>query len=122
MHDVALLHQQLFCLGTYCFDDGVGEEFFAVEAGDAFVEVDTGYISYSEGGVILDVGEEHTGKARHLEDWYSRRGGKTSVYDNTANAGLKLESQMDTSIVGSERDAASERRQTKRLQYRCDVL
>lgn len=42
VHDIALLHQQLFRFGAYCFNDRVGEEFLAVEAGDALVEVDAG--------------------------------------------------------------------------------
>jgi len=41
--DIALFHEQLLGLGAYCFDDRVGEEFFLVEPGDAFVEVDTGW-------------------------------------------------------------------------------
>ena len=42
VHDIALLHQQLFRLGAYRFDDGVGEELLLVQAGDAFVEVYAG--------------------------------------------------------------------------------
>lgn len=42
VHDIALLHQQLFRLGADGLDDRVGEELFAVEAGDALIEIDTG--------------------------------------------------------------------------------
>lgn len=42
VHDIALLHQQLFCFGAYGFDDGVGEELLSVQAGDAFVKVYAG--------------------------------------------------------------------------------
>jgi hypothetical protein len=41
--DIALTHQQLFCLGAYRFDNRLGKEFLLVEAGDAFVEVDRRY-------------------------------------------------------------------------------
>lgn len=43
VHDIALLHQQLFRLGADGLDDRVGEELFAVEAGDALIEIDTGW-------------------------------------------------------------------------------
>lgn len=39
---ITLLHQKLFCLGTYCFDDRVGEQLFLVQACNTLVEVDTG--------------------------------------------------------------------------------
>ncbi len=42
MYHVALLHQQLFCLGTYCFDDRLGEEVLFVQAFYAFIEIDRG--------------------------------------------------------------------------------
>lgn len=42
VHHIAFLHQQLFRLGAYRLDDGVGEELFSVEACDAFVEVYAG--------------------------------------------------------------------------------
>lgn len=42
VHDIALLHQELFCLGAYCLDDRVGEKFFFVEASNALIEVDGG--------------------------------------------------------------------------------
>lgn len=38
--DIALAHEQLFGLGTYCLDDGLGKELLLVEAGDALIEVD----------------------------------------------------------------------------------
>jgi hypothetical protein len=31
VHDIALLHQQLFRLGTYCLDDGLGEQLFLAQ-------------------------------------------------------------------------------------------
>lgn len=43
VHHVALAHEQLLCLGTYCLDDGLGEQFFLIEARDALVQVDGGY-------------------------------------------------------------------------------
>ena len=45
VHDIALLHQQLFSFGAYCFDHGVGEELLLIESADAFVEVNAGYTS-----------------------------------------------------------------------------
>jgi hypothetical protein len=42
VHDIALFHQQFLRLGAYGLDYGVGEEFFAVQACDAFVQVDAG--------------------------------------------------------------------------------
>lgn len=42
--DIALLHQQLLCLGAYCFDNALGEKLFLVEAGYAFVQIDAGYV------------------------------------------------------------------------------
>lgn len=40
MYYITLLHQQLFGLRTYCFDDGLGEEVFLVETFYTFVEID----------------------------------------------------------------------------------
>jgi hypothetical protein len=40
MNHITLLHQQLFGLCAYCFDDGLGEEVFLVEAFYTFVEID----------------------------------------------------------------------------------
>ena len=42
VHDIALLHQQLFRFGAYCFNDGVREELLAVQTRDAFVKINTG--------------------------------------------------------------------------------
>lgn len=42
MHNIALFHQQLFRFGAYCLDDGVGEQLLAIQARDAFVQVDAG--------------------------------------------------------------------------------
>lgn len=42
MHDVALLHEQLFGFGTDGLDDRLGQELLAVEPLDAFVQVDGG--------------------------------------------------------------------------------
>lgn len=53
MHDIALLHQQLFRFGAYCFNDRVGEEFLAVEAGDALVEVDAGCMIPSVWAMVI---------------------------------------------------------------------
>ena len=43
VHDIALLHKELFCLGTYRFNDGIRQEFFPVEALDTLVQVDTSW-------------------------------------------------------------------------------
>jgi hypothetical protein len=43
MHDITLHHKELLCFGTYCFDDRVGEELFAIETGNAGVEIDRCY-------------------------------------------------------------------------------
>ena len=67
VHDIALLHQQLLRLGAYCLDYGIGEEFFPVQARDAFVEVDTGWEAYSESCLLLRGVQRHTRKARHLD-------------------------------------------------------
>lgn len=40
MHDIALLHEQLLCLGTDGLNDWLGQELLAVEPFDAFVQVD----------------------------------------------------------------------------------
>ena len=53
VHDIALLHQQLFRFGAYRFDDRVGEQFFAVETGDALIEVDAGWTIVSVCAVRL---------------------------------------------------------------------
>jgi len=42
MYHITLLHQQLFRLGTYCFDEGFGEEVLLVEAFYAFIEIHRG--------------------------------------------------------------------------------
>lgn len=48
VHYIALAHEKLLCLGTYCLYHGLGEQFFLIEARDALVQVDGGY----EGGVM----------------------------------------------------------------------
>ena len=47
VHNIALLHQQLFRLGAYCFDYRVREELFPVKAGDTFVKVYAGCTNMS---------------------------------------------------------------------------
>lgn len=42
VHDVALLHEHLFCLCAYCLDDRFGKQLLLVESGDAFVKIDAG--------------------------------------------------------------------------------
>jgi len=42
VHNIALLHEHLFCLCAYGFYDGLGEQFLVVEPLDALVEVDAG--------------------------------------------------------------------------------
>ena len=42
VHNVALLHEHLFCLCAYCLYDGLGEQLLIVEPLDAFVEIDAG--------------------------------------------------------------------------------
>lgn len=39
MYNIALLHQQFLCFGTYCLYDRVGKQFFLVESFDTFVEI-----------------------------------------------------------------------------------
>jgi len=41
--DIALLHQQLLCLGTYRLDDRVCQQFLLVEPLDAFVQINAGW-------------------------------------------------------------------------------
>lgn len=45
VHDVALAHEQLLGFGADGFDDGLGEQFFLVEARDALVQVDGSWSS-----------------------------------------------------------------------------
>lgn len=40
MYHITLLHQQLFGLRTYCFDDGFGEEILFVQAFYTFIKID----------------------------------------------------------------------------------
>lgn len=54
--DIALLHQQLLGLGAYCLDDGIGQEFFAVEPSDAFIEVYASYYTVSESEYRFNLG------------------------------------------------------------------
>lgn len=42
VYDIALLHEQLFRFGAYCFYDGLGKQFLLVESGNAFVQIYTG--------------------------------------------------------------------------------
>ena len=42
VHHVTLLHQKLFRLGAYCFDDGIRKQLFLVQSLDAFIQVDAG--------------------------------------------------------------------------------
>lgn len=37
VYDVALLHEQLFCLGAYCLYDRLGEQLLSVQPFNAFV-------------------------------------------------------------------------------------
>lgn len=43
MYNIALLHQQLFRFGAYCFDDGFSEEILFVKAFYTGIEIDRGY-------------------------------------------------------------------------------
>jgi hypothetical protein len=52
VHDIALFHQQFLRLGAYGLDYGVGEEFFSVQACDAFVQVDAGWTYISAHDVL----------------------------------------------------------------------
>ena len=42
MDDIALLHEHLLGLCTYCFDDRLGEQLFLVQPLNALVEIDAG--------------------------------------------------------------------------------
>jgi len=48
MHDIALPHEEFFCLGADGLDDGLGQEFPLVQAGDAFVQIDGGFSEEKE--------------------------------------------------------------------------
>lgn len=50
MHDIALFHKQFLRLSAHRFDDRVGEELFAVESLDTFVQIYAGYNEMSAGG------------------------------------------------------------------------
>lgn len=41
VYNIALLHQELFCFGAYCFYDRVREQFLLIESFDAFIQVNT---------------------------------------------------------------------------------
>lgn len=43
MDYVAFFHQELFRLGAYCFDNGLGQQFLLVQPFNAFVEIDGRY-------------------------------------------------------------------------------
>lgn len=42
VHHIALLHEQLLGLCTYCLDDGLGEQLLLGQAGYAFIQVHAG--------------------------------------------------------------------------------
>ena len=43
VHDIALLHEELFCLSAYRLDDRLGQQFLLVEPCYALVEVDSSW-------------------------------------------------------------------------------
>ena len=65
VNHIALLHQQLFCFGAYCFDDRVCEKFFFVEALYAFVKVHTSYLIKSAISASSQGSVSRTWKTRH---------------------------------------------------------
>ncbi len=69
VYDVGLLHEEFFCFGAYCLDDGFGKKFLLVEPLDALVQINASYglvsgleieeirqISYWEGQACLVLG------------------------------------------------------------------
>ena len=53
VHDIALLHQQLFRFGAYRFNDKFIQQLFLIEAGDALIEVDGRYSQSSQLSLLL---------------------------------------------------------------------
>lgn len=41
VNDIALFHKQLFGFGTYCLDQRLGQQLFAIQLFNALIEVDT---------------------------------------------------------------------------------
>lgn len=66
MHDIALLHQQLFRFGTYCLYDRLGQELLLVKSAYTLIEIDSSckatIVSSCEDDVTRGQGEDVHGR------------------------------------------------------------
>ena len=75
MDHIALLHQQLFRLRAYCFDDEFIEEFLLVQLLDALIEVDGGYShNYESAFIPHHFSEKPLRDVKYLRTWKSWHG------------------------------------------------